>query len=250
MTYPSLMGSTYQEDANDFTHNLDFYTNDLLLCFMILLRTHFLVRAALQMSFYTNPRAQRVCGIYGVEAGNSFAIKCLMQESCWTLTISATMVCLIVFTYCLRIFEKVVNPYFYNITTSAWNIVITMTTVGYGDIYAESHAGRAIAVTSAFSGVLILSIYVLCINNSMQFEQSEAKSFALLQRLQARDQLRKYAVGMLSAAYKLKLERKRKDLNPHLNLKVDIKMAIREFCKWESLFVQQNKSIKNGGDIK
>ena len=81
-------------------------------------------------------------------------------------------VCLLVFTYTLRLFEKVTQPVFYDLTTSAWNVVITMTTVGYGDIYAESHAGRAIAVTSAFSGVLILSIYVLCINNSMEFEQS------------------------------------------------------------------------------
>ena len=47
MPYPSLMGSTYVERANDFTHNVQFYTNDLMLCFMIFLRIHFLVRAAL-----------------------------------------------------------------------------------------------------------------------------------------------------------------------------------------------------------
>lgn len=78
MSYPSVYGSTYIETANDFSNGKIFITNDLLLCFMIFCRMHFLVRAIIQLSYYTNPRAQRVCSIYGVDATNSFAMKALM----------------------------------------------------------------------------------------------------------------------------------------------------------------------------
>ena len=110
-----------------------------------------------------------------------------MVEHCWSITANAMIVCLVVLSYTLRLFERAVQPNFYHITTSAWNVIITMTTVGYGDIYAQSHAGRAIAVLSAFIGVLLLSVYVLCIMNSMTFNYSESRSEALLQRLMDRD---------------------------------------------------------------
>lgn len=61
-----------------------------------------------------------------------------------------------------------------------WNVLITMTTVGYGDVYAMSHAGRAIAVVSAFVGVMIVSLFVVCIMNSLKFDYSEEKTFYLL----------------------------------------------------------------------
>jgi hypothetical protein len=61
-----------------------------------------------------------------------------------------------------------------------WNVIITMTTVGYGDVFAMSHAGRAIAVVSAFVGVLIVSVFVLCIMNSMAFDYSEDRAYSLL----------------------------------------------------------------------
>jgi hypothetical protein len=45
MSYPSLYGSVYIETANDFSNGKEFVTNDLMLCFMIFCRLHFLCRA-------------------------------------------------------------------------------------------------------------------------------------------------------------------------------------------------------------
>jgi len=35
----------------------------------------------------------------------------------------------------LQIFEREKDPHFKNITTAMWNVIITLTTVGYGDYY-------------------------------------------------------------------------------------------------------------------
>lgn len=106
MPYPSLYGSTYIETANDTSKGAVFITNDLLLCFMMFLRIHFVVRALTQMSFYTNPRAQRVCNIYGAEATDQFAMKCIMKKFPWHIIGGGWVICLFLFSYCIRLFEK------------------------------------------------------------------------------------------------------------------------------------------------
>jgi hypothetical protein len=57
MPYPSLYNATYMEKANDKDADAVFQWNDFLLCFCIFVRIHFLARAILNMSNYTEARA-------------------------------------------------------------------------------------------------------------------------------------------------------------------------------------------------
>ena|SRR5438105_4231296 len=95
-----------------------------------------------------------------------------------------------------------------------WNIMITMTTVGYGDFYAQSHCGRAIAILSALWGTLNMSLFVVAMNNILELDSSESKSYMLMERLEYKDKLRVEAVGALAAAYKVKILKKQEKINP------------------------------------
>jgi len=106
MSYPSLYGDKYIETANDLSNGKEFVTNDLMLALMIFSRLHFLCRAIIQMSFYTNPRAQRVCSIYGADATNSFALKALMIQYSWLITFASMIISLLVLSYTIRLFER------------------------------------------------------------------------------------------------------------------------------------------------
>lgn len=89
-----------------------FQINDLLISFMIFFRIYFYARSILSMSFYTDPRSQRVCSIYGADAGYNFALKALMKEKPWNVLGASLMMSIFVFGYCLRLFERVVQPEF------------------------------------------------------------------------------------------------------------------------------------------
>jgi len=90
-----------------------------------------------------------------------------------------------------------------------WNMVITMTTIGYGDYSAQSHMGRLIAIIIAFWGVFYVSLFVVALNNMLLFTSPQNKAFMLLTRLCAKDQLRTEAAGMLASTYRMKLHRRR-----------------------------------------
>ena len=118
---------------------------------------------------------------------------------------TSMMITLMMFSYQLRLFERHIDSNFNNITTAMWNMIITMTTVGYGDVYPKSHMGRMIGIIIAFWGVFYVSLFVVALTNILNFESVESKAYMLLQRLTYKDQLREEAAGMLSAKFRVRL---------------------------------------------
>jgi Ion channel len=83
-----------------------------------------------------------------------------------------------------------------------WNVIITLTTTGFGELYPKTLFGRLIGLVICFWGTLMVSFFVVTINNMLAFTPSEEKSFNLLQRLEFKEELKKYAVNVLSSSYR------------------------------------------------
>lgn len=50
-----------------------------------------------------------------------------------------------------------------------WCMIITMTTVGYGDFVPKTHAGRLIGVVGCFWGTFLVSMMVVSLTISAEF---------------------------------------------------------------------------------
>ena len=86
------------------------------------------------------------------------------------------------------------------IANSAWNVIITMTTVGYGDMYPSSHGGRFIATLAALMGITLVALMVDMIHKSMEFSQAEEKAYRLVQERRAKLQLQRTACVVIQAS--------------------------------------------------
>jgi len=58
-----------------------------------------------------------------------------------------------------------------------WCTIITMATVGYGDYYPETHIGRAIAVFACIWGNFLISLMVVSLTISSEFNPSQRKAY-------------------------------------------------------------------------
>jgi len=85
-------------------------------------------------------------------------------------------------------------------------VIITLTTTGYGEIYPKSVLGRFMGLVICFWGTFMVSFFVVTVN-MLTFTPSEEKSFNLLLRLHFKEELKDYAVSVLSSAYKHRLAR-------------------------------------------
>jgi len=150
------------------------YTWDSVFSIFVLLRLYLLYRA---MHYFlgdeTSPDARMLATLNHVPMGPFFTFKHLMHTH--PFTVIGTLACLlwIVFSYAIRIAERPNNVDFEHYFSSLWCIAITMTTVGYGDMTPESHAGRMVAVASVAFGTCLVALLVAAVHQSMQFTNNE-----------------------------------------------------------------------------
>lgn len=107
--------------------------------------------------------------------------------------------------FLLRVFEqplKGVAGQNFSYSNSFWNVIVTMSTVGYGDFFPKTHFGRIVGVLICIWGVVVVSIFVVTVTNMLAFDPTEEKTYSLLQRLSYKEELKKQATRVLAAAYK------------------------------------------------
>jgi potassium intermediate/small conductance calcium-activated channel subfamily N protein 2 len=70
-----------------------------------------------------------------------------------------------------------------------WNIIITMTTVGYGDFYARTDLGRFTIFIVCIFGIFVLSMMMVTLMSSLTTTSLEGKAITVLQRLEVRQEM-------------------------------------------------------------
>jgi voltage-gated potassium channel len=61
-----------------------------------------------------------------------------------------------------------------------WCIIITMTGVGYGDLYPVTHIGRIIGVLAALLGNLLIAVMVVSLAFTSEFTPQQRKAYELV----------------------------------------------------------------------
>jgi succinate-acetate transporter protein len=56
-----------------------------------------------------------------------------------------------------------------------WNVIITMTTVGYGDFYARTEIGRFVIFIVCIWGVFVVSLMVVTMTNILTMSGGEER---------------------------------------------------------------------------
>jgi hypothetical protein len=138
-----------------------------------------------------------------------FSFRAKFKESPNAILVGAFLMSSLICAYMLRILERplsdVSGQNFHELWSSIWLVFVTMTTVGYGDIYPKSYGGRILGAFMCLWGVLVVSLFVVTISETLEFNHAEKNSYLLIKRLVYRQELRKSATQLIDSAYHLKL---------------------------------------------
>ena len=177
--------------------------NDFFLAIM-LFRSYYFIKFWILCSNYHGARADRICKMMGKQSGYIFSFKCLLiSKTLETLILITLLVCLTL-SYMLKIIEGPVynllgnednTNNFSQYLNCFWNVLVTMTTVGYGDYYPVSILGRFVGFIIAISGTIIVALNINFFQSTTELNDNEKRTLDFIQRLEEGDKIKNLAVA-------------------------------------------------------
>jgi len=142
------------------------------------IRCIFIFRAVFNYTIFLDIYSKKLCKSFGFTANVRFAFKCLLTSSPGYLVCSVLLMSVLILSYLIRIFERPYGLDYGAITwdsyfSDIWFIVITMTTVGFGDMYPSTTFGRLITIVAALWGTFLISILILSVGNIFKLNKNE-----------------------------------------------------------------------------
>ena len=145
--------------------------------------------------------------MYGCNANTLFAIKSLMKTTPTRLNIIFLFLLIFWFGEAVRICEnpltRVVPDMPFNYINSMWTVVLTMTTVGYGDIYPRTTLGRLVIFFCSIFGVIVISLIVVTVQNSLEMTNVESKAYTVIKKIQLTQTMRDRAAMVIGKASRI-----------------------------------------------
>lgn len=210
--YPPYMNNVLSGTIMDLYY---VYNMNALVSFFVMLKCYIILRVYSYFSRWTSAEAISVCNKYNVRSGVHFAVKAELKKRTYTMLSIMMLVSLVILSFAMRTFEYgVKDPSnsrslkgdndLQSLINCVWLVIVTMTTVGYGDLFPKSHLGRFIGVVACIIGMLIVSLIVVSLAVIAEFTSEEKKAYSLLKKLQADNNASNKAIKVIVGILKLR----------------------------------------------
>lgn len=206
---------TVKESFNNY--ELVFPLNYLLFPF-VFLRLYKPLRLILYLTKYFDFRADRISLMMGQKLEFIFAIKCLTYKNPTTSILIALSISILTFSLLMNMYEGPVfrqvvidNPTSTNSFESyfncLWFVIITTTTIGFGDYYPITNIGRLVTIMAAIAGSVCLSILTYTTLCYFTVTETEQHLITFISRIESKRALDKTSAVYLKASIKYLLAR-------------------------------------------
>jgi hypothetical protein len=171
-----------------------------------------------QASTYGNDSTERVAQMYGVDRSDHFIAKCFIKEGRIRYFVIMLVYFLAYGSFMIRIVESPLAllslSSIRDLMTSVWLSIVTIFTIGYGDMYPMSYFGRLILIGISLGAAILISFVTNQVLNRLRLSDPEQMSFGLNVHLRNHSKLRQ-ASGTIIVLFRKSLNRMLEDPKKH-----------------------------------
>jgi hypothetical protein len=172
---------------------ITYNVNDIFSLFQWIRLIYLIINAPIFTNFYSS-RADRICKMMSRRLDLLFAFRALFIRHTAIVLIFAFLIICSVFAYMLKIISEPIKftsekTFFNNFGNCFWYVLITMTTVGYGDMYPKTTLQRIICCFIAFSGIVVIALFVSFFQERLNLSFQEKNSLNFLKRVDDKEKM-------------------------------------------------------------
>lgn len=221
-------------------------------CSVIMLgRLYMFVRLFDHYTSWTGERAIRVCKLIGFNPDSKFAIKSYLKYKSVIVLILIILLLTSLFGLAIRTIERSYPVLegrkfsFDSLYNSFWCVVVSMFTIGFGDIFPVTQFGRFIIIAASIMGGFIQSMFVVTLTNTLQLTKEEGSAYEELTRMNnVKSKLEGDASKLITTLFRLNAAMKKKmGVKKKMLLRIDIMMLSKRFRIKRKNVYNQSKSI-------
>lgn len=190
------------------------YSINNFIAVVSLLRLWYCVCLLQHYSKWMNTLAITRPGVYASKSEYAYALNSHLRHNSYIFISVTLLISTLLLGAVLKIFERNTNRRhngFEYIWNSFWVVILTMTTVGYGDIYPVTHFGRLTTMIACIVGTFILTLLVSALNSALELNpQEQVASNAYETKCNVRKHLKKDAEYILANYLRMTVLRKRR----------------------------------------
>lgn len=212
---------------------------DFFLSSWILLRMYLIFKYFAFNSKWAEVEVEKICNDFYTEGGILFAVKAEFNDNPYLMVLISISITIFVFGYALRNIELAFSlptpeNMFHDWSNSFngfWCIVITILTVGYGDLYPQTVLGKIIAVMSCLCGTVLISLMIVTMTFSVEFTSQEEKAFFEIRTKKKTEELNQIASQLIRQGVRISF----------INRKMENSLSTRKSLLKESLIPETKK---------
>lgn len=183
--YRFTMHTVNFNSGSDCYQEYNMHLDEILLCIMFIRFYFFIDSFTLLAPMNHLLSGKRIMKNLNLDSNLSFQMKANLRSFPFMSMTIAAAVGILYFAYIVRIFER---PYwhqsgllnFVNIGESIWLVVISMTTVGYGNMYPVTLPGRSIMLIAIVYGAFLLALLIEVIAIAVALEKTPKQAIVLI----------------------------------------------------------------------
>ena len=214
--YPGITGYLLYVEMGNYIC----YPYSSMLSAMTFFRLFFIFKLFKHLTKWTSTLSEHVCEKYVCKADSKFAFKAFQKENPFIMLVSIFIFSCVCFGLTIRTFERY---YWENkeektqdwdyVWNCMWYIFVSMTTVGYGDMFACTQVGRVVAIFACLVGAYFVAMMMVFMTQITTLEENEKKAYSLINRLKIRKQLLEIRSKIVCSSLRMyKYSQKIKDL--------------------------------------
>jgi hypothetical protein len=108
--------------------------------------------------------------VNGISGGTLFSIKCIVQDSPFAVILFLLVSTICIGGFAIRVYERTQDidaDNFSSYDNSIWLVILTLTTVGYGDSDPSTNFGRVVGVLVCLWGMIIVAMIVNTVSSAL-----------------------------------------------------------------------------------